>query len=96
MSHPSFHYKSTGRSKLCVVKALKRKLVFFRNLRVIELAGGVSDKVMCNALWNVNKKSDKVLELAVKESKVSHRSIYHQEQRFFFTFVAVVKMFLIQ
>ncbi|XP_045619453.2 uncharacterized protein [Procambarus clarkii] len=43
--------------------------VKFTNLRVIELAGGVSDKVMCSALWNVNKKSDKVLEMAIKEVK---------------------------
>ncbi|XP_069955220.1 uncharacterized protein [Cherax quadricarinatus] len=43
--------------------------VKFTSLRVIELAGGVSDKVMCSALWNINKKSDKVLEMAIKESK---------------------------
>lgn len=42
--------------------------VKFRNLRVIELAGGVSDKVICGAFWNVGKKSDKVLEMAIKES----------------------------
>lgn len=48
------------------------KCVKFKNLRVLELAGGVSDKVLCNALWNVSsKKSDKVLEMALKETKDS-------------------------
>ena len=45
-------------------------LLCFRNLRVVELAGGVSDKVICNALWNVgSKKSDKILDLALTKVK---------------------------
>lgn len=41
----------------------------FKNLRVLELGGRISDKVLCYGLWNINKKSDKVLEMALKESK---------------------------
>ncbi|XP_063849952.1 uncharacterized protein LOC135094094 isoform X4 [Scylla paramamosain] len=41
----------------------------FKNLRVLELDGRISDKVLCGGLWNINKKSDKVLEMALKETK---------------------------
>ncbi|ROT72742.1 hypothetical protein C7M84_008857 [Penaeus vannamei] len=39
------------------------------NLRVLELAGGVSDKVLCNGLWNIDKKSEKVLDMVLKDNK---------------------------
>ncbi|XP_045126796.1 uncharacterized protein LOC123513603 isoform X2 [Portunus trituberculatus] len=41
----------------------------FKNLRVLELDGRISDKVLCGGLWNIHKKSDKVLEMALKETK---------------------------
>ncbi|XP_050709709.1 uncharacterized protein LOC126994432 [Eriocheir sinensis] len=41
----------------------------FKNLRVLELGGRISDKVLCSGLWNINKKSDKVLEMALKDNK---------------------------
>ena len=41
-----------------------------RNLRVLELDGRISDKVLCGGLWNIHKKSEKVLEMALKETKV--------------------------
>ncbi|XP_064122213.1 uncharacterized protein LOC135226518 isoform X2 [Macrobrachium nipponense] len=41
----------------------------FRNLRVIEFAGGVSDKVLCNALWCTgSRKSEKILDLALTKN----------------------------
>ncbi|XP_063602176.1 uncharacterized protein LOC134778211 [Penaeus indicus] len=48
--------------------SFKRVLVF-RNLRVLELAGGVSDKVLCSGLWNIDKKSEKVLDMVLKDNK---------------------------
>ncbi|XP_068240697.1 uncharacterized protein [Palaemon carinicauda] len=43
-----------------------------RNLRIIEFAGGVSDKIICNALWNTgSKKSDKILDLALTKDHKS-------------------------
>lgn len=45
-------------------------IVRFRNLRVLELAGGVSDKVLCSGLWNIDKKSEKVLDMVLKDNKV--------------------------
>ncbi|XP_042856453.1 uncharacterized protein LOC122243056 [Penaeus japonicus] len=46
-----------------------KRILVFRNLRVLELAGGVSDKVLCNGLWNIDKKSEKLLDLVLKDSK---------------------------
>lgn len=53
----------------------------FRNLRVIEFAGGVSDKVLCNALWNTgSKKSEKILDLALtKDHKSWNLALPHLE-----------------
>ncbi|KAK7078455.1 hypothetical protein SK128_012069, partial [Halocaridina rubra] len=40
------------------------------NLRVIELGGGVADKVLCNVLWSIgNKRSEEVLEMAIKNTE---------------------------
>ncbi|XP_064121560.1 uncharacterized protein LOC135226012 [Macrobrachium nipponense] len=53
----------------------------FRNLRVIEFAGGVSDKVLCNALWCTgSRKSEKILDLALtKDHKSWSLTLPHLE-----------------
>ncbi|KAB7503018.1 hypothetical protein Anas_11279, partial [Armadillidium nasatum] len=50
-------------------KILFTKAVGLGTLRVLEFSTGVSDKVICNALWNIDKKSDKVLQAAIKDKK---------------------------
>ncbi|RXG55211.1 hypothetical protein Avbf_14519 [Armadillidium vulgare] len=40
-----------------------------KTLRVLEFSTGVSDKVICHALWNIDKKSNKVLQAAIKDKK---------------------------
>ncbi|KAL7637764.1 UNVERIFIED_CONTAM: hypothetical protein RMT77_011374 [Armadillidium vulgare] len=50
-------------------KTLFTKAVGLGTLRVLEFSTGVSDKVICHALWNIDKKSNKVLQAAIKDKK---------------------------
>lgn len=53
----------------------------YRSLVVLELSGGISDKVFCKALWGIDQKSEKVMNMIFehtrknKEAKISEISV---------------------
>ncbi|XP_063611340.1 uncharacterized protein LOC134785022 isoform X2 [Penaeus indicus] len=73
--YPMFEYYAQKSPHLEVVHLPRsdnnsfRRVMAFRNLRELNLAGGVSDKVLCNCLWGIDKRSDKALDLVLKGSK---------------------------
>ncbi|XP_069971336.1 uncharacterized protein [Penaeus vannamei] len=75
--YPMFEYYAQKSPNLEVVHMPRsdnnsfKRVMAYRNLRVLTLAGGVSDKVLCNCLWGIDKRSDKVLDLVLKGTKAT-------------------------